>query len=39
MRGLWSGKRAELVCPMLGLAEPEQENPRGSSATIRAGKR
>jgi len=39
MSGLWSGKRAELVCPMIGLAEPAQENPRGSSATIRAGTR
>ncbi len=45
MRGLWSGKQGELLCPMIGLAEPERPSvgepepsgtkiPRGSAATV-----
>ena len=27
MRGLWSGRESELLCPMMGLAEPAVSNP------------
>ena len=37
MRGLWSGNDAELLCPMMGLAQPSEreERPGKSAAGVR----